>query len=220
MSKKLFLYLAFSLLVTSPLMALLAGDIFRYTIFSFIPLMSIFSIERYKHNLRPALLIILVAFTVGTIAESHGLAYGTIFAARYEYTFKPWFNFLNVPFQVGAFWAIFYYLSHVLVNTFTRSKGLLKFILLDAVFMTGIDLLLDPVMVAKGAWRWFGAGPYFGIPTGNFVGWFLVSLSISFVVRKILKIKIVDKAHFALVSFMAVIALLLSSLAVLPHLKM
>ena len=220
MSKKLFLYLAFSLLVTSSLMALLAGDIFRYTIFSFIPLMSIFSIERYKHNLRPALLIISVAFTVGTIAESHGLAYGTIFAARYEYTFKPWFNFLNVPFQVGAFWAIFYYLSHVLVNTFTRSKGLLKFILLDAVFMTGIDLLLDPVMVAKGAWRWFGAGPYFGIPTGNFVGWFLVSLSISFVVRKILKIKIVDKAHFALVSFMAVIAILLSSLAVLPHLKM
>lgn len=215
MPNKLFLYLAFCLLAISSLIALTTGDIFRSTAFTLIPLLAIFSVEYHKHSFRPALSLILISFIIGTLAEGQGLAYGTIFGARYEYTFEPWLSFINVPFQVGAFWAIFYYTSHVVVNTLVRSKGFLKFIFLDALFMTGIDLLLDPVMVAKGAWRWFSTGPYFGIPTGNFVGWFLVSLSISFVVRKISKIKIADKAHFALVSFAVIIlSLLVESLSI------
>jgi|CXWL01.1.fsa_nt_gi putative membrane protein len=212
MSNKFFLYLAFFLLVISSLISLTTPDIYDHNFFSFIPIVAILSLEVYKRNLRPALSLLLVAFAIGTLAEAQGLAYGTIFGSRYEYAFTPWLSFFSVPFQVGTFWAIFYYLSHVVVNTLDRSKSLIRLCLLDAALMTGIDLLLDPVMVAKGAWHWFGTGPYFGIPTGNFVGWFLVSLIISFVIRKISKIKIVDKAHFALLSLSFIIALLLIDL--------
>ncbi len=213
MSKKFFLFLAWGLLVLSTLGATAPFDGFRHPSFFFIPLIAIISIEFYKNTLRPAVSLLLVAFTVGTLAEAHGLAYGTIFGARYEYAFQSITSLANVPLQVGAFWAIFYYLSHVVVNTFNRSGSLLRLCLLDAALMTGIDLLLDPVMVAQGAWRWFGTGPYFGIPTGNFFGWFFVSLTISLVVRKFLKIKIFDRAHFALVSLAIIVVLLSFDLA-------
>ena len=209
MSRKFFLFFAWGLLAVSSLFALTTPDVFRYTIFSLIPLLSILSIEHYKNNFHQALLLVLVSFAIGTAAEAYGLAGGAIFGARYEYTFRTWFQILNVPFQVGAFWAIFYYLAHVVTNTFLRSKRVLKLCLLDATLMTGIDLLLDPVMVNKGAWRWFSAGPFFGIPTGNFSGWFLVSLAISFIVRRILKIKISDKTNFALISLISTIFILL-----------
>ena len=209
MSRKLYLYIAWAIWAIASLFALTTADVFRYTIFSLIPLLSILSIEYFKRGFRHAVLLILVSFAIGIAAEAYGLAYGAIFGARYEYTFRTWFQILNVPFQVGAFWAIFYYLAHVTTNTFIRSKKILKLCLLDATLMTGIDLLLDPVMVNKGAWRWFSTGPYFGIPTGNFIGWFLVSLAISFIVRRILKIKIGDKTNFALISLISTIFILL-----------
>jgi|GEM_PF-1497531 len=44
-----------------------------------------------------------------------------------------------------------------------------------ALAMTAWDLSLDPRMTADGAWVWHTAGPYFGIPLTNFVGWFVTS---------------------------------------------
>ncbi len=208
MSKKFPLFFAWGLLVLSSLVAAFFPDVTRSTSYSLLPIAAILSLETYKHNLRPALMLLLVAFIIGVLAEAQGLAYGTIFGGHYEYTFQSWFSIAGVPVQVGLYWAIFYYLSHVVANTLDRSRGRFKHCLLDAALMTGIDLLLDPVMVVKGVWRWFDTGPYFGIPTGNFVGWFLVSFTIAFVVRKILNIKITDKTNFALISLAAIIVLL------------
>ena len=38
-----------------------------------------------------------------------------------------------------------------------------------------IDLYTDPINVRRGIWTWMENGPYFGIPIGNFIGWFLVT---------------------------------------------
>lgn len=209
MSKKFYFYLAWGLLIVSSAYVLLIPSFYRHLTFALIPLVSILSIEHSKNNFRPSILLILIASIIGLSAEIYGLNYGTIFGARYEYSFVSWPSFMGVPFQVGAFWAIFYYLSHTVVNIFNRSQDLFKSILLDGAIMTGIDLLLDPVMVDKGVWRWFGTGPYFGIPTGNFIGWFLVSLVISVVIRLILKIRLVDKSNYSVAALASVVVLLL-----------
>jgi hypothetical protein len=51
--------------------------------------------------------------------------------------------------------------------------------LLDGLLALSIDLNLDPIAVSFGFWRWEESGPYFGIPSGNFIGWFVVVASFS-----------------------------------------
>lgn len=36
-----------------------------------------------------------------------------------------------------------------------------------------MDLFFDPVAVSMNWWEWKNSGPYFGVPTVNFVGWFI-----------------------------------------------
>lgn len=150
-------------------------------------------------NTRNFVLLFAVAYVVGTLAEAVSLKWGLFFGSYY-YTLKE-SGVFNVPLQVSLFWGNFYYLSHLLANRI--SKRYLYFI--DAAIMVGIDLLLDPVMVRLGAWKWKDGGVYFGIPFANFVGWFLVTLLISVLVRKLLKIKILDKNGFGLVSLATVL---------------
>lgn len=51
--------------------------------------------------------------------------------------------------------------------------------LLDGLLALSIDLNLDPIAVSLGFWEWQDTGPYFGIPSGNFIGWFVVVASFS-----------------------------------------
>jgi uncharacterized membrane protein len=45
-----------------------------------------------------------------------------------------------------------------------------------AVWMTAIDLVIDPVAtLGLGYWVWHAPGPYYGVPFSNFTGWLLVS---------------------------------------------
>jgi putative membrane protein len=39
------------------------------------------------------------------------------------------------------------------------------------LMMAALDLIVDPVMVALGAWSWSGGGAYYGIPLWNYEGW-------------------------------------------------
>jgi uncharacterized membrane protein len=40
-----------------------------------------------------------------------------------------------------------------------------------ALLATAVDLLIEPVAVRAGLWRWTPPGPWLGVPIGNFVGW-------------------------------------------------
>ncbi len=49
--------------------------------------------------------------------------------------------------------------------------------LVGAALATGIDLGLEPAAaLARGYWTWLEPGPYYGVPTMNFVGWFATAL--------------------------------------------
>ena len=48
--------------------------------------------------------------------------------------------------------------------------------IIAGLIMAALDLIIDPVMVAMGAWSWSYAGHYYGIPLWNYEGWIEISL--------------------------------------------
>jgi len=60
-----------------------------------------------------------------------------------------------------------------LQSTADRNQKLLLAIT-GGLILVAIDLILDPAATALGLWIWDNPGLYYGIPTVNFLGWFLV----------------------------------------------
>jgi uncharacterized membrane protein len=135
------------------------------------------------------ILLVSLSFLTGLVFEAAGLRYGFLFGGPYAYNsqeFGP--MLLGVPLIVPLYWAVFIYLGYSITTSFLIWTGrqkpsqrgndlglLLLLILLDGLTVVAIDLLMDPLMVFHGKWFWPQGGPYFGIPVGNFVAWFLVT---------------------------------------------
>lgn len=137
---------------------------------------------------------ILLAAGVGTLMEYIGLKYGTFFGGNYVY--KTQLTLFTVPLSVIFYWAVFIYTGYCLTNSFlywlkkekpnykNKKISLLTLsILLDGYFVTAIDLFMDPIAVRSGSWKWLEGGPYFGIPIGNFIGWFIVTIIVASIFR-------------------------------------
>jgi uncharacterized membrane protein len=52
------------------------------------------------------------------------------------------------------------------------------------LMMASWDLIIDPVMVAMGAWSWPHGGPYYGIPLWNYEAWIEIP-AVTFVVYSV-----------------------------------
>lgn len=149
-------------------------------------------------SVKRALFFIFLAALLGFVSEYLGLTYGVFFGGRYEYKFDP-ISVAGVPVKVMAFWAFFIYSGNSLTNSFfvwvgrelpkfqrlpnsviKNIKGFVQVITLsviDAIFVTNIDFFMDPFQVRAGEWTWFNvSGGFFGVPWGNFIGWFNVAL--------------------------------------------
>ncbi|MFH0773158.1 MAG: carotenoid biosynthesis protein [bacterium] len=134
---------------------------------------------------KKALLFIFLASGTGTIMEYIGLKDGVFFGGHYIY--KSQATLFTVPFNVILYWAVFIYAGYSIVNSFLywlKQKKpnhkignymlLLLTILLDGFVVVALDLFMDPIAVRMGEWKWLTGGAYFGVPIGNFVGWFIV----------------------------------------------
>lgn len=131
--------------------------------------------------------LLLLASVVGFTFEYFDLKYGTTFGGEYRYLMGGRY-FLTVPLNVILYWSVFIYTGYCLTNSFLYWKNkekprkgnglkeLIFIILIDGFLVVAIDLFMDPIEVANGSWIWTGGGPYFGIPVGNFIGWFLVTI--------------------------------------------
>ena len=140
------------------------------------------------------ILFLLLASTIGFTSEYFGLKYGQFFGAYY--TYSPQITVFTVPLQVIFYWAVFIYTGYGITNSFLiwlqlkkpqwrLGNGwlLLRAIVLDGLFVLAIDLFMDPLEVRLGAWTWSGGGPYFDVPIGNFIGWFVVAVLSSGIFR-------------------------------------
>ena len=139
---------------------------------------------------KKSLLILLPPYFIGLLFEVIGVNYGVIFGGHYFYnptSLGP--LLLNVPILIPFFWSFFVYTAYVITSSFLLWLGIDKpsrnnkniwflplLILVDGLIVVAIDLFMDPIMVAMHNWTWLDGGPYFNIPLGNFIGWFLVSV--------------------------------------------
>jgi len=135
--------------------------------------------------------LVATAATTGFIFEFFGVRGGTVFGGQYFYDEAQYENMmlLGVPIPVIVFWAVFIYVGYCITNSFVRWMGKAKpakahgnahwialLVLLDGMAVMAFDLFMDPIVVHRGGWVWAEQGAYFGIPIGNFIGWFLVTV--------------------------------------------
>ena len=132
-------------------------------------------------------LFVLLAFALGLAAEIAGVKTGLIFGGRYDYAVGTTPVFMGVPLLIPIFWTAFISVGYGLVGSFLVLLGrgkpdkdnsgtirLLLAVTLDSLAVVAIDLIMDPLQVAAGNWRWLEPGGFYGVPWGNFTGWFLV----------------------------------------------
>lgn len=82
--------------------------------------------------------------------------------------------------MLGPSWAV---ADAVIADRLQGIKRHLALALLAGAAMTAWDLYLDPQMVGWNFWAWDTSGAYFGIPLGNFAGWFAVAALVTLIVR-------------------------------------
>jgi len=132
--------------------------------------------------------LVALGFTAGLVSEIVGVNYAEIFGGHYFYNIAIHPRILDVPLLIPLIWAGFIYAGYSIVSSFSiwlnrggfgttqrRMTHKVPFAALGALIVMAIDLIMEPLQVAAGNWRWLEGGRYFGIPAGNFSGWFLVA---------------------------------------------
>lgn len=160
-----------------------------------VPIILLFLHSIYTLGKVRGLFFIILASLVGLGSEVWALKTGTIFGGHYFYRPSGWMIY-DVPLVVAFFWAVFIYVSYCVTTSFlywlnkdkpSRNKKnillLPLLVLLDGIFVVAIDLFMDPLQVKVGAWYWLKGGPYYDIPVGNFIGWFLVTAVVTGIYR-------------------------------------
>lgn len=147
-------------------------------------------------------LFLLTIFTIPLIYEYIGINYGGPLGVRYYYLkdFKP--QIFGLPLAVWIFWVIFIYIGYSLTNSifyFFLKENFYKFInkvfniillsFFDGFVVLTFDIFLDPVCVRYGLWRWENFKlSYFGVPVGNFIGWYIIAFTTTTIIRTVEKI--------------------------------
>jgi putative membrane protein len=137
-----------------------------------------------RHGLGRAIAMLMASFAVALTLEYLGSSTGFLFG-DYDYTDRLGPQLLGkVPAIIPVAWFMMLYPAwatsdFLLTRVGARAAyGLLNAgmrITVAALAMTAWDLSLDPRMVADGNWIWETAGPYFGIPLSNYLGWFVTA---------------------------------------------
>ena len=133
-----------------------------------------------RHALRRgrfAVTTLLAGMVYGVLLE-----YATILSYQ-AYTYGQFLVMLfgSVPLCIGVSWGIIIYTA---METSDRLgiPGAVR-PLLDTLLALTIDLSMDAVAIRLGFWTWGMDGAWFGVPLGNFYGWFWVVLSFSLLLR-------------------------------------
>jgi bisanhydrobacterioruberin hydratase len=121
-------------------------------------------------------LVLVTAAFLGVAAEMIGVHTGLIFSG-YVYTDALGPQLWGVPIVMASAWMVL--VAYVREMLSSRQLSGWMGIIFGAVWMTVIDLVIDPLAAGPlEYWRWSESGFYYGIPARNFFGWFVISLAI------------------------------------------
>ncbi len=179
--------------ITNPVVQLLAS-IWIYAVFALIIIHSSITLGNKK-----TLIFYVLALLLGAIPELIGVKYGWIFGHYYYNPALTPFILGLVPVTTVISWAVVIYVSYTLANiilkfgarkpNFKSDSNIYVLIvifglsLISGYVAVNLDMLIDPVVVATQGWFWIGGGQYYGVPIGNFVGWFLIAFLATLIFR-------------------------------------
>jgi putative membrane protein len=139
----------------------------------------------------------LLAWSVEHIGETTGIPFGS-----YHYTDILQPQLLGiVPIPITCAWIMVaigaWQLAQRLVKpastTTTRSQywpfrlQIWLRLIIAATLVVGLDLQIETVATQINPyWVWYDGGPYYGVPTANFVAWWLVGLAMALVLQAML----------------------------------
>lgn len=171
------------------------NNLFLELLVIILPLVLILLHSRYEIGFYRIWLFIILGAGFGLLFEIIGINFGVIFGGSYYYL-KTNLMIFNVPVFILSYWAFFIYSGYCLTNSFLTWFNLNKpsrlnrdwrrlaiLITADGFFVTLIDLFMDPIQSKIGLWQWPESGIYFGVPLGNFIGWFIVAILASGIYR-------------------------------------
>nr|WP_285891233.1 carotenoid biosynthesis protein [Paenibacillus pasadenensis] len=118
----------------------------------------------------PLLLVSLGTFAVEWVGTHTGFPFG-------EYTYADMLGSLvsGVPWTMGLAWVGVMLCGALLSTARSRVWRAIE----TGAWVLALDAVLDPVAEARGFWDWAGGGFYYGIPTANFISWFVIGALLS-----------------------------------------
>jgi uncharacterized membrane protein len=107
----------------------------------------------------------------------------TYLAHTYYYSHLFLVEVAGVPLAIGLWWAIIIYCSMLLSDQYNIPWKLRP--AMDALIAVLIDIAMDTIAIRLGFWHWSIplTQEWYGVPFENFVGWILVVLSFSYLIR-------------------------------------
>jgi len=126
-------------------------------------------------------LILLISILIGYLIEYLGVHQGAAFSP-YSYTDFLGPSLGGIPLLIPLAWfaaTTTAWLAARLVVGFGKRVSKLYLLSVASLFAVVYDLPIE--YMAKhvwGAWEWAGTGPILGVPTMNYVGWFVVAFLI------------------------------------------
>ena len=128
-----------------------------------------------------------ISLTSELLGTSTGEPFG-----NYAYTNFLGYKILDhVPFSIPLSWFYVgfatYMIGHVLATQWNLRPHAIYAVIFGAWLLTVWDLVLDPAMAHESLsvqfWTWDETGPYFGMPTQNFIGWTITAIVFMTVAR-------------------------------------
>ena len=129
-------------------------------------------------GLNNTVLLFFSSFIISLLFEIIGTNKGLIFGKyTYEPSLCPGPMIKNVPILIAISWTGLIYMALVctmmIIDGTLGSTINLSHVLMSALFVTILDVVLDPIAVDEGRWSWDTPGKYYGVPIKNFIGWFI-----------------------------------------------
>ena len=131
------------------------------------------NIERSKKTL----LLVLLCFFVGMLAEIIGVKYGFIFG-KYTYGEALGPKFMKVPFMMGIVWCILVFITGFIVQLFFETTW--ARIIVGIGLMLFLDLVMEPVAPILDFWTFESGLASFN----NYIGWAVIAFPLQFIFHK------------------------------------
>ncbi len=123
-------------------------------------------------------LILLGSYVVEYVGVTRGVPFG-----QYRYTSTLGLQLGAVPLAIPFAWLMVVPGAVMMVARLGRAALVVP---LAALLAMLLDLLIEPVAAyVMGYWQWIETGPYYGIPTTNFLAWGGTALVLAFVLWRV-----------------------------------